>query len=64
MPTLGNALERYLVEDESKPTRRAGDPAVLIASSGRIMRELGWKPMQQKLDAIVESAWRWMQRRR
>jgi UDP-glucose 4-epimerase len=43
--------------------RRPGDPAVLIASSGRIMRELGWKPSRQRLDDIVESAWRWMQRR-
>ncbi|HEX8822389.1 MAG TPA: UDP-glucose 4-epimerase GalE, partial [Archangium sp.] len=42
--------------------RRPGDPAVLIASSARIMRELGWRPAQQKLDTIVESAWRWMQR--
>ena len=48
----------------TKGPRRAGDPAVLIASSGRITRELGWKPTQQKLDAIVESAWRWMQRHR
>jgi UDP-glucose 4-epimerase len=44
--------------------RRPGDPAVLIASSARIMRELGWKPTQQRLDAIVESAWRWMEKRR
>jgi UDP-glucose 4-epimerase len=42
--------------------RRPGDPAVLIASSERIMRELHWRPTQQRLDAIVESAWRWMQR--
>ena len=48
----------------AKGPRRAGDPAVLIASSGRITRELGWKPAHQKLDAIVESAWRWMQRSR
>ena len=47
-----------------KGPRRAGDPAVLIASSERIMRELGWRPTQQKLDAIIESAWRWMPRRR
>jgi UDP-glucose 4-epimerase len=45
-----------------KGPRRAGDPAVLIASSARITRELGWRPTQQKLDAIIESAWRWMQR--
>ncbi len=47
-----------------KGSRRAGDPAVLVASSARIVKELGWRPTQQKLDAIVESAWRWMQRNR
>ena len=41
--------------------RRAGDPAVLVASSDRIQRELGWHPTRGSLDAIVESAWRWMQ---
>lgn len=40
--------------------RRAGDPAVLIASSDRINRELGWKPEFQDLKVIIESAWRWM----
>ena len=42
--------------------RRAGDPAVLVASSDRIQRELGWQPTLGSLDAIVESAWKWMQR--
>jgi UDP-glucose 4-epimerase len=41
--------------------RRPGDPAVLVASSDRIKRELGWQPAMQDLRAIVESAWRWMQ---
>ena len=41
--------------------RRAGDPAVLIASSEKIKRELGWNPEFQDLRVIVESAWRWMQ---
>ncbi|MEK6280621.1 MAG: UDP-glucose 4-epimerase GalE [Acidobacteriota bacterium] len=41
--------------------RRAGDPATLIAASGKIKRELGWKPEFQDLRLIVESAWRWMQ---
>lgn len=41
--------------------RRAGDPAVLIASSDKIKRELGWKPQYQDLRVIIESAWRWMQ---
>ena len=41
--------------------RRAGDPSVLIASSEKIKRELGWKPQFQDLRVIIESAWRWMQ---
>jgi len=41
--------------------RRAGDPAVLIASSEKIKEELGWSPNQQSLHSIIESAWRWMQ---
>lgn len=41
--------------------RRAGDPAVLIASSEKIKRALGWKPEFQDLRVIIESAWRWMQ---
>jgi UDP-glucose 4-epimerase len=42
-------------------SRRAGDPAVLVASSARIKSELGWSPRFQDLRLIVESAWRWMQ---
>jgi UDP-glucose 4-epimerase len=42
--------------------RRPGDPAVLIASSERIKRELGWKPIMQDLTVIIESAWDWLQR--
>ena len=41
--------------------RRNGDPAVLIASSDKIKRELDWKPEFQDLRVIIESAWRWMQ---
>ena len=40
--------------------RRAGDPAVLIARSDRIRRELGWRPERQNLRDIIESAWVWM----
>jgi UDP-glucose 4-epimerase len=42
--------------------RRPGDPAVLIASSDRIRKELGWTPKRQRLDDILDSAWRWMHR--
>ena len=41
--------------------RRTGDPAVLVASSERARRELGWKPMHPELAPIIESAWRWHQ---
>src|SRR5580700_6848067 len=35
--------------------RRAGDPAVLIASSEKIRRELGWQPRFPDLKTIVQS---------
>ncbi|MEX3513999.1 MULTISPECIES: UDP-glucose 4-epimerase GalE [unclassified Corynebacterium] len=37
--------------------RRAGDPAVLIASSEKIKEELGWNPTRTDLDTIVSDAW-------
>ena len=37
--------------------RRAGDPAVLIASSERAMIELGWRPQHTALEEIVADAW-------
>jgi len=43
--------------------RRPGDPAVLIASSEKIGKELGWKPEYTNLDDIVGSAWKWHQQR-
>ncbi len=43
--------------------RRAGDPAVLIASSKKIRRDLGWQPKFPDLKTIVESAWQWHRRR-
>lgn len=43
--------------------RRAGDPAVLVASSEKIKLELGWDPQFAELDKIIASAWEWHQRR-
>src|SRR6266550_2444480 len=40
--------------------RRAGDPAVLIASSEKIRSELGWDPEFQDLGVIIQSAWDWL----
>jgi len=42
--------------------RRAGDPAVLIASSDKIRRELGWQPRYEDLETIVKTAWVWHQK--
>ncbi|MEU8898093.1 UDP-glucose 4-epimerase GalE [Nocardia sp. NPDC048505] len=41
--------------------RRAGDPAVLIASSERAIAELGWRPEHNDLDEIVADAWKFTQ---
>lgn len=38
---------------------RPGDPAVLIASSEKIKRILGWNPRFSALESMVESAWIW-----
>lgn len=42
--------------------RRPGDPAVLVASSEKIRRELGWTPRHPDIVDIVRSAWLWHQR--
>jgi len=39
--------------------RRAGDPAVLVASSERICRVLGWNPQHSDIESIIRSAWKW-----
>ena len=42
--------------------RRPGDPPVLIGSSNRIKKKLGWRPLYDSLGAIIETAWRWHQK--
>ena len=39
--------------------RRAGDPAILIASSDKAKSELGWNPKYNSLETIIGSAWEW-----
>lgn len=39
--------------------RRAGDPAILIASSNKAIEELGWKPKYNTIDTVIETAWNW-----
>ncbi|MDF0532143.1 UDP-glucose 4-epimerase GalE [Tsukamurella sp. 8F] len=41
--------------------RRAGDPAVLIASSQRAIDELGWRPRHTDLRSVVVDAWDYTQ---
>ncbi len=43
--------------------RRPGDPAVLVASSDKAIRELEWKPRYTQLDDIIRTAWIWHQKR-
>ena len=43
--------------------RRAGDPAVLVASSEKIRRELGWVPRKPELAAMIADAWEFAGRR-
>ena len=41
--------------------RRPGDPPVLVASSVKISKEIGWKPKYDKLEDIIQTAWDWHQ---
>jgi UDP-arabinose 4-epimerase len=43
--------------------RRDGDPPVLLADPSKARRELGWAPRLSALDDIIDTAWRWRQRR-
>ena len=39
--------------------RRPGDPAVLVASSEKLKRVLGWEAAHSSLEEILQSAWGW-----
>ena len=41
--------------------RRAGDPPVLVASSGQAREKLGWTPKFDRIEPIIETAWAWHQ---
>jgi UDP-glucose 4-epimerase len=40
--------------------RRAGDPAILVASADLARNELGWEPRLTELETIIGSAWEWL----
>ncbi|KAA9005362.1 UDP-glucose 4-epimerase GalE [Paenibacillus spiritus] len=69
---LGNGLGfsvKQVIETAKKVTgldipvavqeRRAGDPAVLVASSDKARSVLGWNPSRADLEGIIASAWSW-----
>ena len=39
--------------------RRAGDPAVLIASSEKAKKLLNWEPAYTNIENIIKTAWTW-----
>jgi UDP-glucose 4-epimerase len=39
--------------------RREGDPAVLIASSSKAKKVLGWKPIRENIEVMIKDAWTW-----
>lgn len=43
--------------------RRPGDPPVLVGSSNKVRKILGWKPQYPHLEEIIAHAWKWHQRR-
>ncbi|HWK80200.1 MAG TPA: UDP-glucose 4-epimerase GalE [Thermomicrobiales bacterium] len=61
---IANAVE--LATDRELPLtygpRRAGDPAALIADCTKAQELIGWNPVNSTLDAMIGSAWEWMQR--
>ena len=52
----GHAIPAVSVE------RREGDPAVLIADSARIRKQLGWRPEYESIEEIIRTAWAWEQK--
>ena len=43
----------------TETSRRAGDPARLVASSEKAKSVLGWNPVHDSLEEIIASAWNW-----
>jgi UDP-glucose 4-epimerase len=69
---LGNSIGysvRQVIELSQKVTgkkiqvleekRRPGDPAILVADSEKIKRELNWTPKYEGLEKIIATAWKW-----
>lgn len=57
---LARRVTRKEIPMQGRPAR-AGDPPSLVAASGRLQRELGWKPVHSGLEQILTNAWDWHQ---
>jgi len=55
---VARAVTEHSIPAELKE-RRAGDPAILIASSDKAKNLLGWKPQFNSLEKIIKDAWNW-----
>ncbi len=44
--------------------RRPGDAPVLVADNSKSLKLLGWKPLYDDLEYIIETAWKWELNRR
>ena len=58
MIEIARKVTNHPIPAEVAP-RRAGDPAVLIASSDKAVKELNWKPKFNSVETIIETAWNW-----
>ena len=43
-------------------SRRAGDPAMLVASADKARQVLGWQPKRSSIDVVVQTALAWQKR--
>lgn len=58
MIEIARKVTNHSIPAEVAP-RRAGDPAVLIASSDKAVEELNWQPKFNSVETIIETAWNW-----
>jgi UDP-glucose 4-epimerase len=55
---MARKVTNHMIPAEVKE-RRTGDPAVLIASSDKAEKVLGWTPKYASLEKIIGDAWNW-----
>ncbi|WP_413289269.1 UDP-glucose 4-epimerase GalE [Bdellovibrio sp. HCB337] len=48
--------QKFVINEQS---RRAGDPAILIAKSEKARKLLKWQPQYSDIDSIIAHAWQW-----